>query len=409
MMKKNTLKVGLTLLVGLFAISLFLMPVHAQAKNIKVGVIDCYSGPPALFGKDALNGFKLALKDINQQGILGKKIEFTTRDSKFKVDLALNFAKELVLREDVDILVGTINSGAALAISEAVAKREKVPFIAWISKSENITGKKGHRYVFSAGENTAMAGKSGGVALATKPYVKYWIAGDDYEYGHAIADAAWRNLKARKPDVQLVGKSWWKVGEPDLIPYITPILAAKPDAVIFATGGASMVNIMKTIKATGMTDKVAIYIHSATDYAVLKSLGTDAPEGVMGTIDYHFYHPELSANKRFVNAFKAAYGHPPGFPAFQGYITAQFIAEAYKKAGSVDKEKFIDALEGLQIQSPAGRIEMRACDHQAILPMNFGVTKVSSELGFAIATDIYTLRGAEVMPSCKEIQEARAQ
>jgi branched-chain amino acid transport system substrate-binding protein len=408
-MKKNTVVVGLTLLVGLFAISLILMPAQAQAKNIKVGVIDCYSGPPALFGKDALNGFKLALEEINANGVLGKKIEFTTRDTKFKVDLALNFAKELVLREDVDILVGTINSGAALAVSEAVAKREKVPFIAWISKSENITGKKGHRYVFSAGENTAMAGKSGGVALSTKPFVKYWIAGDDYEYGHAIADAAWRNLKARKPEVELIGKSWWKVGEPDLIPYITSILAAKPDAVIFATGGASMANIMKAVKATGMAEKAGIYIHSATDHAVLNPLGVHAPEGVMGTIDYNFYYPEISANKRFVNAFQKAYGHPPGFPAFQGYITAHFIAEAYKKAGSLNTEKFIDALEGLQIQSPVGRIEMRACDHQAILPMNFGVTKVSSEQGFAVATDIVTLRGTEVMPSCQEIMEARGQ
>ncbi|MEJ2730546.1 MAG: ABC transporter substrate-binding protein, partial [Deltaproteobacteria bacterium] len=362
-----------------------------------------------LFGKDALNGFKLALNGINAEGVLGKKIEFTTRDTKFKVDLALNFAKELVLREDVDILVGTINSGAALAVSEAVAKREKVPFIVWISKSENITGKKGHRYVFSAGENTAMAGKAGGVALATKPYVKYWIAGDDYEYGHAIANAAWRNLKDRKSDVQLLGQSWWKVGEPDLIPYITSILSAKPDAVIFATGGASMANIMKAIKATGMNKKVGIYIHSAIDYAVLKPLGMNAPEGVMGTIDYLFYYPKISANKRFVDAFKKAYGNPPGFPAFQGYITALFIAEAYKKAGSVDTEKFIDALEGLQVQSPVGRIEMRACDHQAILPMNFGITKLSPELGFAIATDIYTLRGAEVMPSCQEIMEARGQ
>ena len=408
-MKKNTLFVSLTLLVGLFAISMFLLPANVLAKNIKVGVIDCYSGPAAFFGNDALNGFKLALKEINAEGVLGSKIEFTTRDSKFKVDLALNFAKELVLRENVDILVGTINSGAALAISQAVAKREKVPFIAWISKSENITGKKGHRYVFSAGENTAMAGKSGGVALATKPYVKYWIAGDDYEYGHAIADAAWRNLKENKPEVQLIGKSWWKPGEPDLSPYITSILAAKPDAVIFATGGASMVNIMKTIKATGMADKMGIYIHSATDYAVLKPLGMNAPEGVMGTIDYHFYHPDISANRRFVNAYKAVYGNPPGFPAFQAYITAHFIAEAYKKAGSLDTEKFIDALEGLQIQSPAGRIEMRACDHQAILPMNFGVTKLSPEQGFAVATDILTLRGAEVMPSCQEIMEARGQ
>jgi branched-chain amino acid transport system substrate-binding protein len=405
-MKKNSF---IAMLLGLLAIALVLMPAHAQAKNIKVGVIDCYSGPAAFFGQDALNGFKLALKEINKEGVLGNKIEFTTRDTKFKVDIALNMAKELVLREGVDILVGTINSGAALAVSEAVAKREKVPFIAWISKSENITGKKGHRYVFSAGENTAMAGKSGGVALAQKPYVKYWIAGDDYEYGHAIADAAWRNLKERKPEVQLLGQSWWKVGEPDLIPYVTAILAAKPDAVIFATGGASMANAMKTIKATGMTEKVAIYIHSATDLAVVKPLGMQAPEGVMGTIDYHFYYPDIAANRKFVNDFKAAYGSLPGFPAFQAYITAHFIAEAYRKAGSQDTEKFIDAMEGLQIQSPVGRIEMRACDHQAILPMNFGVTKLSPEQGFAIATDIYTLRGAEVMPSCQEIMEARGQ
>ena len=405
-MKKNTF---IAMLVGLFAISLILMPAHSQAKNIKVGVIDCYSGPPALFGEDALNGFKLALKEINEEGVLGKKIEFATRDTKFKVDIALNMAKELVLRENVDILVGTINSGAALAVSEAVAKKEKVPFIAWISKSENITGKKGHRYVFSAGENTAMAGKSGGVALATKPYVKYWIAGDDYEYGHAIADSAWRNLKERKPEVKLLGQSWWKVGEPDLVPYITSILAAKPDAVIFATGGGSMVNVMKTIKTTGMNEKVGIYIHSAIDNAVLKPQGMNAPEGVMGTIDYLFYYPDISANKSFVDAYKAAYGAVPGFPAFQAYITGHFIAEAYKKAGSLDTEKFIDAMEGLQIQSPVGRIEMRACDHQAILPMNFGVTKLSPEYGVAIATDIFTLRGAEVMPSCKEVMEARGQ
>ncbi len=196
------------------ALLLAWLPLQAGAANIKVGVIDCYSGPPAVYGNDALNGFKLAVDEINKTGVLGKQIEFTTRDTKFKVDIALNMAKELVMREEVDILVGTINSGAALAVSEAVAKTEKLPFIAWISKSERITGEKGHRYVFSTGENTAMAGKAGGVALSKKPYVKYWIAGDDYEYGHAIRDAAWRNLKKLKPEVELIGQSWWKPGEP---------------------------------------------------------------------------------------------------------------------------------------------------------------------------------------------------
>ncbi len=375
-------------------------------RPIKVGIVDTYSGPPAVFGNDALNGFKLALNDINKQGVLGTTIEFTTRDEQFKPDVGLSMAKELVLQENVDLLVGTINSATALAISE-YAKEQKVPFIVWISKSEKITGEKGHRYVFATGENTAMAGKAGAVALSRQPYTKYWVAGDDYEYGHAIADAVQRNLKALKPEVEFIGASWWKVGEPDLIPYFTAMLAGNPEAVIFAAGGASMANVMKAIKATGLSDQVAIWIHTATDHAVLKPLGAEAPEGVMGTMDYHFYYPDTPANQAFVKAFQDAYGDPPGFPAFHGYITAHFIAEAFKKAGSLDREKFIDALEGMKIDSPVGEIEMRACDHQAVLPIFMGVTKKVPEYEFVISTDIETLTGDEVMPTCQEIEQAR--
>ena len=392
-------------LFGFFTL-FFINPLSYAAKPIKVGIIDAYTGPAAMFCKEALNGFKLALNEINKKGVLGTKIEFTTRDTKFKVNIGLSMAKELVMRENVDILVGSISSGVAMAVSNYV-KGEKVPFIVWISKSQRITGEKGHRYVFSTGENTYMAGKAGGAALAKKPFVKYWIAGDDYEYGHAIADAAWRNLKRRKPEVELIGQSWWKVGEPDLVPYITAIIAAKPDAVIFAAGGASMVNVMKTTKATGMSERIPGWIHTATETAILRVLGTGAPEGFLGTSDYLFYHPDTRANRGFVKAFKDAYGNPPGFPAFHGFITAHFIAEALKKAGSRDKERFIDALEGLTIDSPAGDIEMRACDHQAVLPIFMGATKKVPEYDFLIATDITTLTGDEVMPSCEEIKKAR--
>lgn len=396
------------LLGSILAISLILSSGYAEARNIKVGIIDCYSGPAAVFGKDALNGFKLALEDINNKGVLGKKIEFTTRDTKFKVDIGLNMAKELVMRENVDVLVGTINSGVALAVSDAVSKKEKVPFIVWISKSEKITGEKGHRYVFSTAENTAMAGKAGGVGLAKKPYKKYWIAGDDYSYGHDIGNAAWRNLKALKPEVEKIGESWWKIGEPDLVPYFTSIIGAKPDAVIFCTGGASMANCLKAIKSTGMASKMATWIHTAIDHAVLKPLGAEGPEGVLGTIQYLFYYPETPEHKAFVKAFEAAYGNPPGFPAFDAYLTAHFIADAFRKAGAIEKEKFIDALEGLKVKSPVGgMVEMRACDHQAMFPMYFGVTKKTPQYDFVIASDVTTLTGEEVLPTCEEIAEAR--
>jgi branched-chain amino acid transport system substrate-binding protein len=396
-----------TLLTLILTILLVFYSANASAqRTIKVGILDTYSGPPAVYGNDALNGFKLALNEINKKGVLKTKIEFTTRDDKFKVDIGLSMVKELVMMEKVDLIVGTINSAVSLAVSD-YAKGEKIPFIVWISKTERITGEKGHRYVFSTAENTYMAGKAGGVALGKKPYIKYWIAGDDYEYGHAIADAAWRNLKAIKPKVELIGQSWWKVGEPDLIPYITAILAAKPDAVIFATGGASMTNALKAIKSTGMSEKVPIWIHTATDHAVLKPLGPEAPEGVLGTMDYHFYHPDTAANRAFVKAFQDAYGSPPGFPAFHGYITAHLIAKAFNKAGALDREKFINALEGMKVDSPVGEVEMRACDHQAVLPMFMGVTKKVPQYDFLISTDIVTLPGKEVMPTCEEIKKLR--
>ncbi len=405
---KRIVKINsLILIVVFFATLSVLFPLEANAqKPIKVGVIDTYVGPPAVFANDALNGFKLALNEINKKGVLGRKIEFTTRDDKWKVDIGMSVAKELVMREEVDVIVGTINSSVTLAISDYL-KGEKVPFIVWISKSEHITGSKGHRYVFSTGENTAMAGKAGGSALAKKPWIKYWIAGDDYEYGHAIADAIWRNLKALKPSVVKAGETWWKTGEPDLVPYFTSVMAAKPDAFIVCGGGATMTNSLKACKTTGIHEKIPVFMHTATDHAVLKPLGLDAPEGVMGTMDYHFYYPDTPANRAFVKAFQDAYGAPPGFPAFHGYITAHFIAEAFKKSGAVNKEKFIDALEGLVIDSPVGKIEMRKCDHQAVLPMYLGVTKKVPQYPHLISGDIVTLKGEDVMPSCEEIMKAR--
>jgi branched-chain amino acid transport system substrate-binding protein len=396
--------------VSMLAVSIILHPAGVRAQGpIKIGIIDTYSGPPTAYTYDVRDAFKLAIDEVNGKGgVLKRKIEFTTRDDKFKVDICLSMAKELVMMEKVDILMGTINSAATLAVSE-YCKTEKIPFIVTFSKSDKITGEKGHRYIFSITENTAMIGKAAAAGLAKRPYVKYWIAGDDYEYGHALADGVWGNLKKLKPGVELVGQSWWKVGEPELTPYLTAITAAKPDAVIFATGGGSMVNAMKATKATGFAEKIPMFIHTATEHSTLAPLGLDAAEKVIGTSNYHFYYPDTPKNKAFAKAFKDAYGREPKVGALYGYLAAQFISKALEKAGKMDREKFIDALSGLKVDSPIGEIEMRAFDHQAMLPMYMGVTKKVPEYPFLIASDIVTIPGKDVMPSIEEIKKARGQ
>jgi branched-chain amino acid transport system substrate-binding protein len=394
-------------IVGMITAVLAAGTLALAADPIKIGIVDSYSGPPSTYTNDVRDGFKLAVDDINAKGgVLGRQITFVTRDDKFKVDLGLSAAKELIMREKVDLLMGTINSAVTLAVSD-LCKKEKIPFLVTYAKSANITGAKGHRYVFSMNENTAMAGKAAAVGLAKLPYVKYWIAGDDYEYGHAIADEVWNNLKKLKPDVQLLGQSWWKVGEPDFTPYITSMLSAKPDAVIIATGGAGCVPFLKAAKATGFNERIPFFMHTATELSTLRPLGKDAPEGVVGTSNYCFYYPETPENKAFADKFKQVYGRPPSFGSLIGYFTAQFIAKAYEKAGKVDPEKFVDALENMTIESPVGKLTVRDIDHQVMLPMFMGKTKKSPDYDFLIATDIVTIPAAEVMPSAEEIKKSR--
>jgi branched-chain amino acid transport system substrate-binding protein len=395
-------------LASVFFLSVLCIASVSQAANtIKVGIVDTYTGPATTFTNDVLDGFKLAVQKINASGgILGRKVEFTTRDEKFKPDIGLAMAKELVLKEKVDILMGTINSATTLAISDFVRK-EKIPFFVTFAKSDKIVAEKGHRYIFNMNENTEMAGRAAAIALARKPYVKYWIAGDDYEYGHAIAEGVWSNLKKLKPSVQKVGETWWKVGEADFTPYITQILAAKPDFIIVATGGSGMVNFQKAARATGLSQKIPFYQHTATELSVLAPQGQNAPEGVFGTANYFFYYPDTAQNKAFVDDFKKAYNRNPRVGALYGYMTAQFIAEGYKKAGKFDKEKFVSALEGMAIDSPVGRLEIRKCDHQLLLPMYFGVTKKDPRYDFLTAGNIETIPGKDYVPSCEEVLKHR--
>ena len=382
---------------------------HA-ANTIKIGIVDSYSGGAAVFGIDMLNGFKMGINEINARGgVLGKKIEYMNRDDGFQPNQALAAAKDLVMKENVDLLMGTISSASALALSD-LAKKEKIPFLCTYAKSEKITGEKGHRYVFDFSENTAMAGKAAAAVLAKKPYTKYWLAGDDFEYGHAIVESVWNNLKVLNPKAQLLGQTWWKVGETDFVPYITQIMSAKPDYLIMGNSGASVISFQKAAKATGLINKIPIYQHTAIEFAVLSSLGNDGPQGVAGTASYMFYYPQTPENKAFVAEYRKIYNKYPTMPAFYGYTASQFIAKAYQKAGKVDKEKFIDALEGMVIDTSAiGRLEMRACDHQLMLPVFYGVTnKVPEYKDFLIGTDIITVSPAEGLPSCAEVKQERA-
>jgi len=392
---------------GAAGIAMLSLPGVASANTgiIKIGVIDTYSGPASIYTYGARDGFKLALSQIGYN-LLGKKIEVFYRNSRYRPSIALKMAKELVLQEKVDFLIGTINSAVALTVS-AYAKSVKIPFFDTTSMSSKISGADGHRYVFQMDVNTDMSGKAMALAAAKESYKRYYIIGSDYVYGHAIAKSFEKNLTELKKDVKIVGQSWFRQGEPDFGPYINAILIKKPDAVYAATGGRDMVPFLKYVNFTGLYKKTAIFDYTATDTATTEALGASMPDGIYGGSPYYFYYPKTNLNRMFVKSYKEQFKKWPIFTSSNGYITGSLLIKAIQLVGAMDKERIINAIEGMRISSPVGEVYVRSYDHQLIAPVFVGRTKKTNKYPFATAVDIVTIPGNELKIPISEVKRER--
>jgi branched-chain amino acid transport system substrate-binding protein len=406
--------IGLAVCLTLGLLFAMVSPSSSAEKPIKIGIIDCYTGAAAAYAKPALLAWQMVIEEINAKGgIKGRKIEILTRDDKFKPDEALAHAKELILKENVDFLAGTINSASALAVSE-FAKQKKKIFMVHVSRSDRITGEKGHRYVFRGCPAADIEGLAGGEYAAKLPFKKWYILGEDYEYGHSIADNFWKGLKKNKPEVEKVGEAWTKLGETDYTPYMTALSAKAPEAVYIAFGASGLLAFTRQAKVFGLVEKFPLFAFALADSTTPMVLKQDMPEGMYGASNYLWYYPATPANKEFVAKFAeyskkagAPTSYPSGVGVFAGYCCARFLGDAMAKAGTAETEKVVAALEGLAIDTPIGKITMRACDHQAETPSFWGKIVKVEGYPFPVIKDVVETAPGKTMPSCEEVMEAR--
>src|SRR6266850_701823 len=219
--------------------TLLAFPLVAEAqKPIKVGMPMPLSGPPALFGEPASKGAQMFVDEINAKGgVLGRKMELVIRDTKGQPDEAVRVARELILKDNVDFLVGTLTSAEGPAVS-VVAKENKIVFIAPIPKTDQLTAPdKLHPYVFRVASNTTIEGRSAAEIVAKWPVTKVATISFDYAYGQDVTRAFIDHMKKIKPSVQIVDQQWPKLGEQDYNPFINAQMAKKPEAVFSSIWG----------------------------------------------------------------------------------------------------------------------------------------------------------------------------
>ena len=72
-------------------------------------------------------------------------------------------------------------------------------------------------------------------------------------------------------------------------------------------------------------------------------------------------------HKAFRDAYQKRWKDYPRLGSVVGYTAVYSVANAVRKAKSADTEKLVEALKGLQMQTPFGPIEWRAIDHQSTM------------------------------------------
>ncbi len=383
--------------LALASVLLASWPLSAGAANtIKIGFPVPLSGVVAVYGQPVLKGAQLAVAEINAKGgVLGRKLELLPRDSKANADEAVRLSRELIIKDGVDFLVGTVTSAEAPAVS-TVAKENKIVFIAPVAESTRLTDPQNiHPYVFRTNSNTDVEGMASAIMMARWKDVKTVATiAPDYAYGRDLIAAFVANLKKLRPDIKIVDQQWPKLGEPDFTSFITAQMSKKPDAVDCAEFAGDFVTFSKEAAPLGyfkMIDNRLVDSGAVGNIEEVTALGNDYPYGIIAnTEDPVVWNGgnEPPAHAKYIAALRqfTHEQYPPSF-AIQGYMTINALADGIKKAGTTNSDAVSKALIGMTFDTPVGKRTFSVKSHETFQPEFYGVMVKEAAYPFAVMKD----------------------
>ncbi len=352
----------------LFVLSMLLtimLPIQAMAQDtIKLGFVDILSGNFKDIGDRYLEGVKFAVKEINASGgLLGKKVELIIVDSEGKPDVAARKATTLIQKEGVKFITGGASSAVGAAL-EQLAEKMNIIAIGYGWAAANMTNEKCSKNFFRTCLNTDQQSYALASIMAKKGYKKIGILVQDYSFGKEASEAFKRKLSKLSPSTQVV-EVIHPTGTKDYAPYISQILSSNPDAVFTSNWGNDLRIFLKQARPMGMKQKV--YGYFMNDEMMVQSFGNE-DHLLIGDVGAEIYTLTIPTqkNKEFVAKFHKEMGFYPTWLRGKAYMSTMFWAEAVKKAGSAEVPAVIKAWEGLTYDGPAGKMTMRACDHQIL-------------------------------------------
>ena len=317
---------------------------------IKIGFMLPYSGTYASLGNMIESGFKLY---VQQQGgkLGGRDVEYFKVDDESEPSKATENVNKLIKRDNVDVLVGTVHSGVALAMAKA-AKDSKTLLVIPNAGARAVTGAMCAPNIFRSSFSNwqpgfamgKVAGERGAKKVATITW-KY-AAGDESVQGFKDGIAA--------SGGQVVKELTLPFPNVEFQALLTEIAATKPDAVyaFFAGGGA--VKFVKDYAAAGLNKTIPLYGPGFLTDGTLEAQG-EAAQGLLTTLHYAD-GLNVPKDKTFRAEYNKTYKAEPDVYAVQGYDAAQLLGAGLTAVkGDVSKrDGMVAAMESARIDSPRG-------------------------------------------------------
>ena len=346
----HTLNGAFKLGIGMALVAANLGTSQAADDKIKVGFMLPYTGTYASLGNAITNGFK---QFVAEQGgkLGGREIEYYTVDDESDPAKATENANKLVKRDKVDLLVGTVHSGVALAMAK-VARENKTLLIVPNAGADEITGPLCAPNVFRSSFSAWQPSYAMGQLMAQKGLKKVVTLTWKYSFGQQSVDGFKEAFE--KSGGKVVKDMTLPFPNVEFQPFLTEIAALKPDAVFVFFAGAGAAKFVKDYAAAGLNRSVPLYGPGFLTDGNLDAMG-EAGKGLQTTLHY----ADGLDNKKdpaFRLGYAKTYKMQPDVYAVQGYDAAQLYNAGLKAAGgdAGKQAEVIKGMESARIDSPRG-------------------------------------------------------
>jgi len=325
-------------------------PARAEQPKLKVGLMLPYTGTYAALGNAITNGFKLAVAERGGR-LGGREIEYFSVDDESDPAKATENASKLIKRDQVDVLVGTVHSGVALAMAK-VARETNTLLIVANAGAGDLTGPLCAPNLFRTSFTNWQPGYAMGKVAAEQKkktavtFTWKYAAGEESVNGFKEAFEAGGG--------KVVKQLYVPFPQVEFQSYLTEIAALKPDLVYVFFAGGGAVKFVKDYAGAGLKASIPLYGAGFLTDGTLEAQG-DAAQGVITTLHYAdgLDNPK---DKAFRAGYQNAYKAEADVYAMQGYDSAQLLAAGLDgvKGDTSKRAQLFAAMEKARIDSPRG-------------------------------------------------------